>query len=411
MLFGLLALVLTACVALVLIVRFTLAPAADEWSARVALGPVGFDASVPSLIRLVTSEWFAPQLDGHSIDTRYGTVHFAWRPGANALELRCAPCSATVPALGAQPVRVDQLTATLRRDGNALDGALDAVPVSGSDAALHGRWDAGLTSRALRLDIDLQEAPIALWYAMLAPTLPELQRARIGGTLAMHGRVTLPAGTLVLQPPRVRQFTVEGLDTEAMIGARGDCGAPSRLGKDSWLARAVVAAEDPRFFTRSGDDPAELAAAIDGNPKTGQTGRSGGTLTQQLARRRVTGSDRPVERQLRELLYAVDMEQTLGKARILQLYLDTAPWGDGLCGAEAAARHYFKRSALRLEPAQAVWLAAMLDNPQAAAETWRRDGGIDAARVRWVAEGVRGITRPQREALLRSVAAAKFAPP
>ena len=53
----------------------------------------------------------------------------------------------------------------------------------------------------------------------------------------------------------------------------------------------------------------------------------------------------------------------------------------------------------------------MLNNPQVAVEKWRRDGAIDAARAKWVAEGVRGVSRLQRDALLKNVAAAKFAPP
>jgi hypothetical protein len=94
------------------------------------------------------------------------------------------------------------------------------------------------------------------------------------------------------------------------------------------------------------------------------------------------------------------------------LYLDNAPWGEGgLCGAEAAARRYFKRSARNLEPAQAVWLASMLNNPGAALEKWQRDGRIDGERAKWVAEGLRGLTRGQRESLLRNLAAARFAPP
>ena len=108
--------------------------------------------------------------------------------------------------------------------------------------------------------------------------------------------------------------------------------------------------------------------------------RGGSTLTQQLARLLVTGGERSAERKLRELLYAVEMEQTLGKPRILRLYLDNAPWGvdasGGLCGAEAAARHYFRRAAVRLEPAQAVWLAAMLTTRR-----WRSIVG--EARGRW----------------------------
>ncbi|RYY82865.1 MAG: glycosyl transferase, partial [Comamonadaceae bacterium] len=263
---------------------------------------------------------------------------------------------------------------------------------------------------ALQLNVDWQDAPIAQWYGVLAPTLPELQRARIGGRLALRGQLTLPTKAFALQP-RITQFTVEGLGTEEMLGARTSCGASARLGKDSWLARAVIAAEDQRFFTHTGYDLTELTAAVDSNQKAGHVERGGSTLTQQLARMLVTGSDRTAERKLRELLYAVEMEQTLGKARILQLYLDNAPWGDGLCGAESAAKRYFKRSAGKLEPAQAVWLAAMLNNPQAALEKWQQGGSIDAARAKWVAEGVRGISKVQRESLLKAVATAKFAAP
>lgn len=413
-LFGLLALVITTCVAAALIARFTLAPAAGEWQTRIKLGPVDFDVSVPSAIRVATSPWFAPWLDGRSLDTRFGLVHFAWNDSVGALELRCAPCSASVPALGSAPIRLERLTATVRRDGNALAGTLEAAPAANAGAAgttlLRGNWDGRLTPKSLPINVDLPDAPIALWYAVLAPALPELQRARIGGTVAIRGQFTLPAGTFALQP-RIAQFTVEGLGTEAMLGARTSCGAPARLSNDSWLARAVIAAEDQRFFTHTGYDLTELIASVDSNQKSGQVERGGSTLTQQLARLLITGSDRTAERKLRELLYAVEMEQTLGKARILQLYLDNAPWGADLCGADSAAKRYFKRSAAKLEPAQAVWMAAMLNNPQVAVEKWQRAGSIDAARAKWVAEGVRGVTRFQRESLLKNVAAARFQPP
>ncbi len=409
-LFGLLALVLTAAIAMALIAKFTLSPAAGEWSTQVKAGPLAFDVSVPAAIRVATSPWFAPLLDGRTLETRHGTVRFAWNAGTESLDLRCAPCSAALPALGAQPVKVDRLLATVKRDGNLLSGSLEAAPVTAGDALLRGRWDGRLSPKTLPINIDLQDAPIAQWYAVLAPALPELQRARIGGTLALRAQATLPGGTFALQP-RIAQFTVEGLGTEEMLGARSSCGPAAKLGKDSWLARSVIAAEDQRFFIHPGYDLTELTASIDGNQKAGQVERGGSTLTQQLARLLVTGSERTAERKLRELLYAVEMEQTLGKARILQLYLDNAPWGDGVCGAEAAARRYFKRSASRLEPAQAVWLAAMLNNPQAAVDKWQRDGAIDAARAKWVAEGVRGIGKAQRESLLKSVTAAKFAAP
>ncbi|MDM0075322.1 biosynthetic peptidoglycan transglycosylase [Variovorax sp. J2P1-59] len=418
LLFATLALVLTAGVAAYLIVRLALAPGPDEWPARVKVGPVSIDVGVPTAIRLATSSWFAPWIAGRTVNTDFGPVRFGWSEPTGTLELQCAPCSATVPALGEAPIRLERLRATVRRDGGALGGTLEAFPPGpmsattdgASDGVLRAQWSGRLTQKALQLNINAADAPITRWYAVLAPGLPELQRGRITGTFGLHAQVALPARTFTLQP-RISQFTVEGLGTEAMLNARSSCGAPSRLTNESWLARSVIAAEDQRFFTHPGYDLAELVPSLESNQKAGQVERGASTLTQQLAKLLVTGGERSADRKLRELLYAVEMEQTLGKARILQLYLDNAPWGPDLCGAEAAARRYFKRGARNLEPAQAVWLAAMLNNPNAAIEKWQRDGNIDAARAKTVAEGVRGITKPQRDALLRNVATAHFAPP
>ena len=410
LLLGLLALVVTAAVAIALIVKLVLAPSTGEWATPLRAGPLPVDIGIPTAIRLTTSPWVAPRLEGLSFDTRFGTVRLGWDEPGQSLELHCAPCSATVAALGDQPIRMARLMATVRRDGNVLAGRIDASPDGSGSAPLAGRWNGRLSQKALQLDVEMDPAPIAGWYVALAPALPELRQARIGGTLALRGQATLPGGAMTLQP-RIAQFSVEGLGTEAMLNARSSCGAPARLANDSWLARAVIAAEDQRFFQHPGYDLAELGAAAAANQKAGTVERGGSTLTQQLARLLVTGSERSGERKLRELLYAVEMEQTLGKARILQLYLDNAPWGDGVCGAEAAARRYFRRGARALEPAQAVWLAAMLHNPGVELAQWQRSGVVDPARAKWVAEGIRGISRKQRDALLVAVAAARFAPP
>jgi penicillin-binding protein 1A len=82
----------------------------------------------------------------------------------------------------------------------------------------------------------------------------------------------------------------------------------------------VVATEDQRFFTHTGFDLTELNAAFALNQQSDQIERGASTLTQQLARLLVTGSERTPTRKLRELLYAVEMERTLGKARILGRY-------------------------------------------------------------------------------------------
>ena len=102
-------------------------------------------------------------------------------------------------------------------------------------------------------------------------------------------------------------------------------------------------------------------------PRAAQRRRGASTLSQQLAKLLYVGDERSVARKVRELLYAVELDRTLGKARVLQLYLSVAPWGDGQCGAEAAALHYFGKRAAALDAAEAVWLASLLRNPEAGA--------------------------------------------
>lgn len=410
LLLSLLALVVTAGVALALIVKLVLAPSTGEWAAEVGPPALRLTVGVPTTVRLATSPWFAPHLAGHSIATAHGTLHFDWNEASQSLALRCGPCVVDVPALGAQPIRVAQLSATVRRDGHLLNGRFEATPAGDAEPPLAGRWNGRLSQKGLQLAFDADDAPIARWYRVIAPSLPELKQARIGGTLGMHAELGLPEGALALRP-RIAAFTVEGLGSEALLGARSSCGPSARLTADSWLARAVISAEDQRFFQHPGYDLEELGAALAANQKSGGVERGGSTLTQQLAKLAITGSERSGERKLREMLYAVEMEQTLGKARILQLYLDNAPWGGTLCGAEAAAKRYFGRSARTLEPAQAAWMAAMLHKPSAELSQWQATGSIDAARFKRVAEGIRGISRAQREALLRGVAAARFAAP
>jgi membrane peptidoglycan carboxypeptidase len=143
-----------------------------------------------------------------------------------------------------------------------------------------------------------------------------------------------------------------------------------RLGRH--LPAAVIAAEDQRFAQHAGIDDVEVArvlarlALVD----DGDVPRGASTLTQQLARTLFTGGERTLSRKLRETLYALEMERTLGKQRILELYLNTVDWGPGLCGARAAARAYFAKAPARLDPLEAAWLAAILRHPH---RSWREE--------------------------------------
>jgi monofunctional biosynthetic peptidoglycan transglycosylase len=130
------------------------------------------------------------------------------------------------------------------------------------------------------------------------------------------------------------------------------------------LKRAVIVAEDAAFFDHEGVDFAELEKSFQENWRKGQFYRGGSTITQQLAKNLyLTPSKNPM-RKFTELLIARRLEAELSKRRIFEIYLNVIEWGDGIYGAEAAARQYFKTSAAALDAPQAALLAACIINPR-----------------------------------------------
>lgn len=380
-----------------------LAPPPGEWAVPLRIGPWQAPLSVPALLRLSTAPPFGLLLDGRRLPTRWGALQLQWQRTDRSLHVLCAPCRVPVAALGSAPLKLARLQLSVFRDFDAVQGLVRADTGTDDGPSLQAWFSGRLHDGGLALQLRLPDTPIADAYAVLAPPMHELRRAHIGGQVALRASWQLPHGPLRVVP-QVDGFTVQGLGTQALAHAASSCGAPSRLRPDDWLVRAVIAAEDQRFFEHPGYDLRELQAALQANQAAGSVRRGASTLSQQLAKRLVTGDERSATRKLRELLYAVEMEQTLGKARILQLYLDNAPWGSGLCGAEAAARGYFGSSARQLEPAQAVWLAAMLHKPDAEARAWARSGGIALDRAEWVAGNLRGGTRErERRATLKAL--------
>ena len=130
------------------------------------------------------------------------------------------------------------------------------------------------------------------------------------------------------------------------------------------LKRAVVAAEDARFVEHAGFDWEAIAKAREKNEKRGRVVYGGSTITQQLAKNLFLSPDRSYLRKGQEAAIAVMMEALLPKRRILELYLNVVEWGNGVFGAEAAARRYFGVSAAQLSDEQAARLAAMVPSPR-----------------------------------------------
>lgn len=400
------------------VLRIALAPAAGEWATEIGRGPFALQASVPQLVWLATTPWIGERLHGVRVATRLGPVTLGWEPDspsnpAPALVLHCEPCSVPLPAGVGQPaLTLPAAQLTLSRTLTAQnDQALDGLLLLGARALapdaeaplLTAHWQARRAGPGWAVRLNWGEHPVRDWLALLAPQLPELARARIDGTLALSADLQLPERTLQLAPV-LQGVSVQGLGTEAWAHLHSSCGPRVAVDARGWLARAVLAAEDQRFDEHPGYDLEELLTTLHTNQQRGAIARGGSTLTQQLAKLMVTGGERTLARKLRELLYAVEIEQTLGKARILQLYLNLAPWGETaegrlVCGAEAAARHHFNVPAQRLSPRQAITLAAMLRNPTRGAERWASEGSVDRERLVWIADQIRGVPVRQRRAL------------
>ena len=137
----------------------------------------------------------------------------------------------------------------------------------------------------------------------------------------------------------------------------------SRISKN--LQRAVLVAEDSRFWEHEGIDLEEIRKSIEINVERGAPIRGASTITQQLAKNLYLSPSRDPLRKLRELIIARRMEAALPKARILEIYLNVIEWGDGIWGAEAAARTYFGVPASGLSREQAALLAGAIINPRA----------------------------------------------
>jgi monofunctional biosynthetic peptidoglycan transglycosylase len=130
------------------------------------------------------------------------------------------------------------------------------------------------------------------------------------------------------------------------------------------LKHAVFIAEDDNFYRHKGVDWDGVKAALQKDWELKRLAYGGSTITQQVARNLYLSPSKNPLRKLKELLIARQLEKTLSKRRIFELYLNIAEWGKGIYGAEAAAQAYFGKSAADLTPDEAVAMAVVLPNPR-----------------------------------------------
>jgi len=166
-------------------------------------------------------------------------------------------------------------------------------------------------------------------------------------------------------PPRSTAFMDRSLETlqenDAHAHLRHQWVPYERISVN--LKRAVVAAEDARFLDHEGFDWESIQKAIARNEESGRIVAGASTISQQLAKNLFLSAERSWLRKGEEALITWMLEDALTKRRILELYLNYAEWGEGVFGAEAAARYHFGIPASALSPEQAAWLAVILPSP------------------------------------------------
>lgn len=332
--------------------------------------------------------------------------------GAATAELSCLGRDCRVSVAVDEAVVSHPLLAPAPLPPHPLVIQLETVPPAGPGAALALQGEArlgpvsatvGATVQDGAADVVFDTEDVALddAVALFGPLVPEASGAILGGTLGLSGRYAWPAGDWALQPRADRLSAEAVLPPVELRGGPFAWTAPTAGGGTAlrragegvpgWVPLreaglfpdAVIAAEDSAFATHRGYDPAAVQAALD-RMATEPDGllRGGSTLTQQLAKNLfLDRSDRSLARKLRELLLALELEQTLPKRRILELYINVVELGPGLVGVGEAADAYFLKRPARLTPREAAFLAAILPAPTRWGGRAWRTGRVPTARV------------------------------
>ncbi len=344
----------------------------------------------------------------------------------------------------------------LSLDGVQLDGDVARADDGGFAQLTLSRADASaqlsVSASARRYAFDLQLPPTQCQDVVEA--LPHAMRdaldgLRLRGELSGHvslvvdraalqtarehyagrpGDVPPRAGELDLDVPFETSCSVEsdpaGVDLQGLLGpyrhrfAGGDGrGARTRVmapGADGYvplerielLGEAFQTLEDSRFAEHDGFDREQIANALWHNLIRGGVQRGASTISQQTTRNLWLGVDRSAARKLQEALLTTRLEAAVPKRRILELYLNLIELGPGLYGVEAAAQHYFGKSATDLSVRETVHIAALAPAPSRFAERFA-DGEVDEKWEAWIDRQIRRmylarqITRTQRDRAMR----------
>lgn len=212
---------------------------------------------------------------------------------------------------------------------------------------------------------------------MTAARKSRRRRKGVGRTILLLAAILALAcaGWEALTWPRVASLAKQNPKTTAFIEQwKSERRAEGKDDRPDWrwvaypaisphLKRAVLVSEDINFFGHHGFEVAELKAALKDAVEERELPRGASTITQQVAKNLWLSPTRNPLRKAKEAILTWQLERSLDKRRVLEIYLDVAEFGDGIYGAEAASRRYFDKSAAELDEREAAALAACLPKP------------------------------------------------
>jgi monofunctional biosynthetic peptidoglycan transglycosylase len=213
-------------------------------------------------------------------------------------------------------------------------------------------------------------------------------RATRRGLAALLGVGFVSAAYIYLTLPDVRALRTQNPSSTAFMELRArEAHARGLPDTRDWkwvpyarisanLKKAVIVTEDGAFWQHEGIDFEQLRESMETNWERKEFARGASTITQQLAKNLYLSPTKNPLRKAKELLITRRLEVELSKQRILELYLNSIEWGDGVWGAEAAARRYFHKPAAELTATESALLAAAIANPHIL------DPGHPSARLR-----------------------------
>jgi hypothetical protein len=361
------------------------------WRVKINLPVLGsVQVRAFALMQLATSTLGRTLFNNTQWNSKLGVIKLT--DTTQFMALNCLKCHFSLKDLSPKAVEMDAINLTVNLHQHHLSGTLTTQSNGHTSRILY----AGLVQMdGLDLRWSLPNSAIADLLAPLKSHSDIIQKAQVSGTLSADGTLHWPSRIWSANPV-IKDFNVTGLNTEKLNSEQFEyvCPAPSKqyaknvisseawqdkeqLGR--WLPMAVIIAEDAQFMHHPGYNINTLRHLLSQEVANKRLG--GSTITQQLAKYLFTDGERLWKRKIEELLYAVEMEKTLGKQRILNLYLNTVDWAPATCGAFEAAKLYFAVKPEDLSPIQAAWLAGILNKPHQAWQEQFKKNNPNISRV------------------------------